>query len=82
MDITIKRSDGVVSRTNDMARTKAHKQITALAAAYGFRLHRHTRHMIFRNDHGQQVVTASTTSDNARCLKNFEGQLRRSAAMA
>ena len=65
-----------------MARTKAHKQIEALAAAYGFKLHRHTRHMIFRNNHGQQVVTASTTSDNARCMKNFESQLRRSSALA
>ena len=66
----------------NMARTKAHKQIEAIAAAYGFRLYRHTRHMIFRNNHGQQVVTASTTSDNKRGLKNFESQLRRSAAMA
>jgi len=67
---------------NDMARTKAHKQIEAIAQAYGFKLHRHTRHMIFRNNKGQQVVTASTTSDNKRCLKNFEAQLRRSAALA
>ena len=65
-----------------MTRTKAHRQIEAIAAAYGFRLHRHTRHMIFRNNHGQQVVTASTASDNARGLKNFESQLRRSSAMA
>ena len=63
-----------------MARTKSHKQITSLAARYGFSLHP-TRHMIFRNDNGQQVVTASTTSDNARCLKNFEAQLRCSAAV-
>ena len=62
--------------------SKAHKQIEAIAAAYGFKLHRHSRHMIFRNAHGQQVVTASTGSDNKRGLKNFESQLRRSAAMA
>ncbi len=65
-----------------MAKTKAHKQIASIAAAYGFRLHRHTKHMIFRNNSGQQVVTSSSTSDHKRFLKNFEAQLRRSAAMA
>ena len=62
--------------------TKGHKQIAAIAHKYGFELHRHTKHMIFRNAKGQQVVTASTHSDNKRGLKNFESQLRRSAAMA
>ena len=82
--LTTRRNRDMLSAVeqNNMAKTKAHKQIAAIAAAYGFKLHRHTRHMIFRDAKGHQVVTASTTSDNKRCLKNFEAQLRRSVAMA
>ena len=62
--------------------SKAHRQILSIAAAHGFTLHRHTKHMIFRNADGKQVVTASTGSDNKRALKNFESQLRKTAALA
>ena len=47
-----------------------------LAARYGFRLHRHRKHMIWRNRRGAQVVCSATPSDH-HALANFEARLKR-----
>ena len=63
------------------SRTKEQRKLEKLAKGYGFHLHRRTNHMIFRNAQGRQVVTSCSASDNARTIKNFESQLRRTAAI-
>jgi len=58
------------------------KEIKAIAAQYGFKLHRQGTHLIWRNVvNGAQVVTAKSASDH-RALKNDVSRFRRYGAMA
>ena len=47
-----------------------------VAKKHGFKLYRKTKHMIWRNDAGAQVVCPLTSSDR-RMLRHFEAQLKK-----
>ena len=58
------------------------KEMKSAAAKYGFKLHRQSTHLIWRNVfNGAQVVTAKSPSDH-RELKNNLSRFRRYGALA
>jgi len=52
------------------------KAAKRVAAEHGFHLHRHNKHLIWRNADGVQVVCAATPSCH-HALANFRSRLRR-----
>jgi len=47
--------------------------------SYGFTLHRQTNHLVWRDEHGVQIVTSKTISDH-RAIANVEKTIARARA--
>lgn len=59
-----------------MALKDNRRAIIALAAKYGFVLHRETKHYIFRHPSGKILVTSKSSLDK-RLLRNVECNIKR-----
>jgi len=59
-----------------MALKDNRRAIIALAAKYGFALHRETKHYIFKHPSGKILVTSKSSLDK-RLLRNIEGNIKR-----
>lgn len=51
-------------------------RVTKLANAYGFKLVRSKKHLIFKHESGIRLVTGKSISDN-RALKNVESTIKK-----
>jgi hypothetical protein len=54
------------------------RSLITMARRYGFRLERHKKHLVFRNERGDTVVAAKTISCH-RALANIESNFRNAA---
>lgn len=59
-----------------MALKDNRRAIIALAAKYGFVLHRETKHYIFKHPSGKILVTSKSSLDK-RLLRNVECNIKR-----
>ena len=59
-----------------MALKDNRRAIIALAAKYGFILHRETKHYIFKHSSGKILVTSKSSLDK-RLLMNIETNIKR-----
>jgi hypothetical protein len=55
---------------------KTKTEIHYIMKSHNFRLHRVSKHLIWRDDKGNQIVTGSSISDH-RAVSNIKKQLQR-----
>jgi len=56
------------------------KDVERLMIQYDYVKVRQKKHMVWRDDNGNQVITGASTSDSYNAIKNLESRLKRNEA--